>query len=707
MHTTGGFRKGSRWAGLALALPAAAVLGERIAYPPAPRGAVVDDYHGSQVADPYRWLEEDSPRRAAWLDGEERLTAERLARLPARETIRARLAALSSASSTEVPRREGESLFFAAQAGEAQQAAFYVSDLAGSKPRVVVDPSRISPDGSLAVRDFLVSPGGRRVAFSEARGGEDVAELRVWDVSSARDLGDSVPGVGNMGTWTLDAAGFFYVRHSPAKPDGARAGRQILYHRVGGPAAADPLIHEFPGEEARWAYTKTSEDGRYALLVAEKGSETELVAMNLGDPLHPDLRAPRFRLLGAQRAFHTPIDFAGDTLYLRTDLDAPRGRIVALDLKEGAAAIPRPLVAESMEVIEDAILAGGKLVVHTLADVQSHLRVYTLDSGSRGEIPLPGIGAVGWPLSGRPSAPDVYYSFASFLEPSTIYVHDLATAESRAFRPPEVRFDAGRYETRQTFIRAKDGARVPVFVVAAKGLRLDGSHPAFLTAYGGYGASLLPAYEPDIPLWLEMGGVYAVANLRGGGEYGEAWHRAGMLEKKQTSFDDFYAAAESLISAGYTSPERLAIYGHSNGGLLIGAAITQRPELFAAAVANAGHYDMLRYPRFTAGSGWVSEYGSPDDPEAFRYLRAYSPLHNVAPGTCYPSTLLLAADHDDRVVPSHSYKFAAALQAAQGCGRPILLRVARDASHSYASREAQLQERADMWAFIAAQTAAR
>jgi prolyl oligopeptidase len=624
--------------------------------------------------------------------------------LAVRAAIRERLAALSSASSTGVPRRVGDSLFFAAQAGDAQQPVFYVSDLAGSKPRVVVDPARISPDGSLAVRDFLESPDGRLVAFSEARGGEDVAELRVWDVASSRDVGDSVPGAGNLGTWTRDAAGFFYVRHSPAKPGGARAGRQILYHRVGAPATADPLIHEFPGEEARWAYTMTSEDGRYALFVAEKGSETELVAMDLGDPLHPDFNAPRFTLLGAQRAFHTPIDFAGDTLYLRTDLDAPRGRVVALDLRKREAAIARQLVAVSSEVIEDAILAGGKLVVHTLADVQSHLRVYGLDGHSRGEIPLPGIGAVGWPLSGRPSAPDIYYSFSSFLEPSTIYRHDLTTRGSRTFRPPEIRFDAGRYETRQTFVRAKDGARVPVFVVAAKGLKLDGSHPAFLTAYGGYGASLLPAFEPDIPVWLEMGGVYAVANLRGGGEYGEAWHRAGMLEKKQTSFDDFYAAAESLISAGYTAPERLAIYGHSNGGLLIGAAITQRPQLFAAAVANAGHYDMLRYSRFTAGSGWVSEYGSPDDPEAFRYLRAYSPLHNVAQGTCYPATLLLAADHDDRVVPSHSYKFAAALQAAQGCDRPILLRVARDASHSYASRQSLLDERADMWAFIAAQT---
>ena len=263
-------------------------------------------------------------------------------------------------------------------------------------------------------------------------------------------------------------------------------------------------------------------------------------------------------------------------------------------------------------------------------------------------------------------------------------------------------FDAGRYETRQVFYRSKDGTRVPMFVTAAKNLKLDGTHPTMLTGYGGYGISREPDYEPDIPLWLEMGGVYAVANIRGGGEYGEGWHRAGMLERKQNSFDDFLSAAEYLIAERYTAPGKLAIYGHSNGGLLVGAAITQRPDLFAAAVANAGHYDMLRYHKFTVGAGWVSEYGSPDDPTAFPYLRAYSPLHNVRAGACYPATLLLAADHDDRVVPSHSYKFAAALQGAQGCDPPVLLRVATNASHSYASRQAQIAERSDMWAFVTA-----
>ena len=303
-------------------------------------------------------------------------------------------------------------------------------------------------------------------------------------------------------------------------------------------------------------------------------------------------------------------------------------------------------------------------------------------------------------MSGRLQSPELFYAFASFLAPSTVYRHDVRTGGSSAFRPARLPFEPGEYETRQVFFASRDGTRVPMFLTGAKNTKRDGTHPVLLTGYGGYGANLQPSYQPDIPLWLESGGIYAVANLRGGGEYGEAWHRAGMLDRKQNSFDDFIAAAEYLIAEGYTVRERLAIYGHSNGGLLIGAAITQRPDLFAAAVANAGHYDMLRYHRFTAAAAWVAEYGSPDDPTAFTYLRAYSPLHNVRGGACYPATLLLAADHDDRVVPSHAYKFAAALQAAQSCPRPILLRVAADASHSYASRTTQIEERADMWTFI-------
>jgi prolyl oligopeptidase len=689
-----------------LALSTATLGGQPLVYPAAPRADVIDDYHGVEVADPYRWLEDAADLRTRdWLAAEQRLTAEALGGLADRTAIRRRLEALSSTTWTGVPWREGGRLFFEVSDGKAQQPVLYVQDGAASEPRVAVDPNRISPDGAIAVRDFSVSPDGRRVAFLEARGGEDLAEVRVVDLATDRELGESIPGVVNSVCWAPDAGGFFYIVPGAPPPgapaDAARLGKRVLYHRLGRPLGEDRLIKAF-GAEARWVYCMTSADGRYALFVAEEGSESEFVALALGDPRRPDVAAAPFALLAGQHAFHTPIDFSGDTLFVRTDLDAPRGRVAALDLRQGSRAGLRPILGESSDVIDNAVLAGDRIVLHVLRDVQSHLLLYTLAGEPRGEIALPGIGAVGWPLYSRASSPELYYSFASFLSPATVYRCEVTRGPCAPFRPPRLAFDASPYETRQVFLPSKDGTRVPMFVTARKGLRLDGTHPAFLTAYGGYGSSLLPGFEPDVALWLEMGGVYAVANLRGGGEYGEAWHRAGMLGRKQTSFDDFFAAAEHLIASGYTAAHRLAIYGHSNGGLLIGAAITQRPELFAAAVANAGHYDMLRYHRFTAGAGWISEYGSPDDPTAFAALHAYSPLHNVRAGACYPATLLLAADHDDRVVPSHAYKFAAALQSAQACDRPVLLRVAVDASHSYASREVELDERADRWAFIAA-----
>jgi prolyl oligopeptidase len=353
-------------------------------------------------------------------------------------------------------------------------------------------------------------------------------------------------------------------------------------------------------------------------------------------------------------------------------------------------------------VLEWATVAGDRLAVQYLVDVTSRLRLFALDGRPAGEVALPGIGALGWPVNGRHSTPEVLYSFRSFLSPGTVYAYDLRTGTSTAIHPPRVPFDAGAHETRQVFYPSKDGTRVPMFLTARKGLRLDGGNPVMLTAYGANGIVVGPSYRPDIPLWLELGGVYAVANLRGGGEYGEEWHRAGNLERKQTSYDDFIAAAEYLIAQRYTTPARIAITGHSSGGLLIGAVMTQRPDLFAVALPSAGHYDMLRYHTFTVGAGWIPEYGSADDPAAFGWLYAYSPLHHVRPGTCYPATLILAAEHDRTVVPAHSYKFAAALQAAQGCERPILLRMASDASHAYESAAGAIAERADMWAFVAA-----
>jgi prolyl oligopeptidase len=700
-------RSGSRWIPLLFGIAfAEALVAQPLAYPAAHRESVSDDYHGIRVSDPYRWLEQlDGRRTLEWIAAENRLTSGYFSRIRDRETIRRRLDSLWNSPRTDVPWREAGDLFFVANTGQQPQPALYRQTSREDSPTLVFDPNRISPDGSIAVRDYQISPDGRLLAYWRSRGGADVGETRVRDLASGRDLSDVVHDTLTSVCWSRDEGGFFYVR-GPTPAGGDPAQKRVFYHSIGRPQSEDHLVHDWKGN-ARWVYCMLADDGRRALIVVEQGTESEMNVVDLVDPKRPHVTARIVRLLRGSPGFHTPIDTVGSTLYVRTTLEAPNRRVIALDLEQGADARPRTIIPESSEAIADAVIAGDRIVVHYLADAKSRLRVFALDGRPEGEIPLPGIGAVGWPLSARHSTSELFYSFESFLAPRTVYRYDPVARTSIALRPPRLRFDPGKYETRQVFYESKDGTRIPMFVTASKDVKLDGTNPTLLTGYGGYGVSREPGYEPDVPLWLQLGGVYAVANIRGGGEYGEEWHRAGMLERKQNSFDDFIAAAEYLVSRRYTRPERLAIYGHSNGGLLIGAVITQRPDLFAAAVANAGHYDMLRYDRFTAGAGWVTEYGSPMDPTAFRSLRAYSPLHNVRTGACYPATLMLAADHDDRVVPSHSYKFAAALQAAQGCARPILLRVATDASHSYASGRTQRAERTDLWAFIVSRLGVR
>ena len=680
-------------------------------YPATHRDSVVDDYSGTSVADPYRWLEQlDSPSTADWVKAQARLTSNYLGRIPERAAIRHRLTALWNFSRTDVPWREAGRLFYVENTGLQHQSVLYGQTTLRDAPRRVLDPQEISPDGSIAVQDFAVSPDGRWLAYSMSPGGADAGETHLRELSTGHEPGDVVRGAWGTACWTYDGGGFFYMRPPAPKPgqaaDAPRVEKQLFYHILGQPQAQDRLLHEWK-DNYRWLYCMMSDDGRRAIIVAERGEGSWLYTIDLGDPKAPVLSAALVPLLGDREARHTPMGTVGNTLYVVTDLDAPRGRVIALDLTEGEAARPRTVIAESPEVIQGATVAGDRLAVHYLVDVKSRLRLFTLDGRPAGDVALPGIGAVGWALNGRNSAPELLYSFTSFLSPTTAYRYDLRSGTSTPFRPPRVPFNTAPYETRQVFYTSKDGTRVPMFITAKKTLRQDGTNPTLLTGYGGYGAIRGPSYQADIALWLEMGGVYALANIRGGGEYGEEWHRGGSLERKQNSFDDFIAAAEYLVHRRYTAPAKLAIYGHSNGGLLVGAVMTQRPDLFAVALANAGHYDMLRYHKFTVGAGWIPEYGSPDNPADFRYLRAYSPLHNVRNGTSYPATLLLAADHDDRVVPSHAYKFAAALQAAQGCNRPILLRVASNASHSYASQAEAIAELTDMWGFVAARLGVR
>ena len=669
----------------------------RLVYPAAPKGDVVDRYHGHDVPDPYRWLEDaTSAQSAAWLAQEASLTSAELARLPGRERIRSRLDVHMRYRRPNVPWREAGKLYWTETREGDEQAVLCGADTPGGKAHVVFNPNQLSPDGSIEMGDFVVSPDGKYLAYRAARGGADAGEIRVHDLSTGTDTGDAVSGYNAC--WTRDSRGFFYARSFRSDSDpNARGGVRAFYHRRGDAPDSDRRVMEFDAR-AGWLYFMVSEDGRYAALVAEEGTVSEVYSVDL----KAGHDAATVEILAGEETFYTPLDWVGHTFYLRSKLNAPRSRVIAVDLRDGAKATAREVIPESGDVITDAIITADRIVINYLSDVHSRLKVFTLDGSPAGEITLPGLGSVGWPLSARPSTPELFFSFDSFLSPASLRTCDVRALTTTVLQSSPVSFDAGKYETRQIFYASRDGTRVPMFVTAAKGVELDGSHPVFLTAYGGYGATMDPGFSPDVPLWLEMGGIYVLANIRGGGEYGEAWHEAGMLAQKQTSFDDFIAAADYLIANGYTRRGKIAIYGHSNGGLLMGAVLAQRPDLWGAVVANAGHYDMLRYHRFTAGASWVGEYGSADDASQFDYLRAYSPLQNVKSGTCYAPTLLLAADHDDRVVPAHAYKFAAALQTAQACDAPVLLRVAKDASHSYSSRQATIAERVDMWSFIAA-----
>jgi prolyl oligopeptidase len=515
-------------------------------------------------------------------------------------------------------------------------------------------------------------------------------------------------------SWTKDGKGFFYTRF-PAPPPGqvltaAALDGKIYYHTVGTPDSRDRLIFQRPDRPDWYEGAFVTDDGHYLFITLNHGTDPEnlLYYADLGNPMHPDLRARIRPVNTSDDAEYSVAGNIGDTIFIQTTKDAPNRRIISMILPDTSLADAKTVVPETRNNIETSLVAGDRVVVQTLEDVQSHVRMYDAGGGLVDSVALPGIGAVGG-LSGRAGQPEIFYSFASYLAPTTVYRYDFATRQSTAFSPlpRKALFDASPYETKQVFYQSKDGTRIPMFITARKDLKLDGSHPTILYAYGGFDIATLPSYSPTVAMWLEHGGVYAVANIRGGSEYGEAWHHAGRLDKKQNVFDDFAWAAKYLIAQKYTSPRHLSIEGYSNGGLLVGATEEQHPELFAAAYAGAGVMDMLRYQKFSAGVGWVPEYGSSDDSTQFQYLIKYSPVQNVKPGTCYPATIVTTADHDDRVVPGHSYKFTAAMQAAQACSRPILIRVETQTSHGYMPTDKRIAQQADIVAFLGWETGMR
>ena len=692
-------------AALALAAGPARAAAQAIAYPTAPRDTVVDVYFGTRVPAPYRWMEElGSPATRTWIAAENQLTDARLSAMPEPTRFRERLTRLWNYPRTGVPSREAGRLYYRENSGLQRQSVLYSRASVDAPPRVVLDPNALSADGSLALQGYSVSPDGRYLAYGLAEGGSDLQHWVVRDLSNDRATGDTVRNLKfTSANWTHDSRGFFYTRYAtPEKGkelSGASTGARVYYHALGTSQAEDRLIYERPDQPRAFLGASVSEDGRYLwLYVSAGGTENELWYKDLRDPARPALGAPVLPVSARADAEFSPLGNVGDTLFLQTSLDAPNRRIVAVALPDSARAHWRTVVPEGKEVIENSTLAGGRVAVQTLQDVKSRLSLFDLGGRPAGEIPLPGIGTVSG-LGGRVDTPELWYAFASYLTPGTVYRYDLASGRTQTFAAPKLTFDPSAYAIRQVFYPSKDGTKVPMFIVARKDVQLDGTHPTLLYAYGGFDISMLPSFSPVVAGWLEEGGVYAVANLRGGGEYGEAWHSAGMREKKQNVFDDFIAAAQYLIDQRYTSTPHLAVMGGSNGGLLVGAVMTQRPELFGVALPEVGVMDMLRYQKFTGGAFWVPEYGSSDVEGDFRYLIEYSPLQNVREGTCYPPTLLTTADHDDRVVPSHTYQFTAALQQAQACANPILLRVETEGSHGYRPTDKQIAEAADQLGF--------
>jgi prolyl oligopeptidase len=589
--------------------------------------------------------------------------------------------------------------------GLQNQSVLFVQPSLQAEPRVLLDPNTLSADGTVSVGPLAVSEDGKLLAYGVASGGSDWREFRVRDVDSGRDLPDVLKWSKFSGAaWTHDGKGFFYSRYP--EPEGnaltsANKNHRLYYHRVGTPQSEDVLVYERP-DEPDWGFgAEVTEDGRYLVIEVWKGSDrrNRTYLKDLGDARNPRLDGEVVKLLDDFDAGYGFIGNDGPVLYFRTDQDAARGRVIAIDLRSPARASWRTVIAQGDDAMQGVGIIGGKLVASYLHDASTRIRVYEKDGTPVRELELPGLGSAGF--GGDPDDPEMFYSFSSYTQPGAIYRQDVRTGETTLFWRPAIAFDASPYVTEQVFYQSRDGTRVPMFITRRRDIALDGSHPTLLYAYGGFNIPSTPGYSTTVAVWLEMGGVYAVANLRGGGEYGEDWHQAGMLGKKQNVFDDFIAAGEYLVSKGYTSPQKLAIAGGSNGGLLVGAVVNQRPDLFGAALPAVGVMDMLRYHKFTIGWGWASEYGSSDDPEAFRWLHAYSPLHNIKPGTRYPAVLVTTGDHDDRVVPGHSFKYAAALQAAQAGEKPVLIRIETRAGHGGGKpTQMQIEETADRWSFL-------
>lgn len=665
----------------------------------------VDDFHGTSVADPYRWLEDDvreSKDVAAWVEAQNKVTFGYLKQIPDRDAIEKRITELWNYERFSVPTRAGGRYYFFRNDGLQNQSVLYMQPTLDAEPMVLMDPNQWSDDGTVALATVEFSDDGRYAAYGIQDGGSDWRTWKVMDIKTRRLMPDVLEWVkfSNV-VWTPDSKGFFYARYD-APEEGAEfqslnLNQKVYYHRVNTTQSEDRLVYERP-DQPKWGFgIDVSEDGRYLILSVWKGTD-DRYRIVVDDLTKPD--QPPFELIDNFDYEYTFVGNDDTVLYFQTNRDAPRRRVIAIDLQNPKVDQWKEVISETDDTLTSVDIVGDHFLATYLQDAKSLVKQYSMKGDHVRDVKLPGIGSARG-FSGDRDNPETFYSFSSFATPPSIYRYDVATGESQLLRQAKVDFDPDDYQTKQVFFESKDGTKVPMFITHRKGLQQDGSNPVLLYGYGGFNISLTPRFSVSRLAWMEMGGVFAMPNLRGGGEYGEPWHKAGTKLQKQNVFDDFIAAAEWLIDNKYTTSSQLAIQGGSNGGLLVGACMTQRPELYGACLPAVGVMDMLRFHQFTAGRFWVDDYGCAENPDEFKALFAYSPLQNLKSGVSYPPTLVTTADTDDRVVPGHSFKFAATLQKFHKGPNPVLIRIETRAGHGAGKPTAKvIEEVADQWAFL-------
>jgi prolyl oligopeptidase len=688
---------------LAIIINTLTARGDTLSYPDSKPGKTVDTLHDIKVPDPYRWLEDlNSDQTSTWVKAQNSLTDSYLDAIPGRQALENHLTKLWNVERLGVPSFEGGSYFFSKNNGLQNQSVLYSSKSLDLEPTVLLDPNKLSKDGTVALNSYEVSPDGKYLAYSTSASGSDWVEWKVREISSRKDLSDHLKWSKFSGvSWAKNSKGFYYGRF-PTPKDGEEMMAQnihkkIYFHEIGKPQSEDLLVYERSNQPKQGLYAWVTEDGKYLLIQVSQGTDTK------NGLFYKDLSNSTSKVIELLSSFDASYDFItnlGSKFIIRTDLNAPKQKVISIDVNEPLSVRWETIIPESTETLRSVSHIGGLFIANYLKDARTEIRRFKTDGNSLPPVKLPGLGTASG-FEGKSDQNETFYYFTSFTSPGAVYRYDVTRNASTLLKAPKTQFDRDHYESRQIFATSRDGTKIPMFIVSKKNLKLDGNNPTLLYAYGGFNISLRPSYSPATIAWLDLGGIYVMANLRGGGEYGEEWHEAGMKLKKQNVFDDFIACAEHLISNKFTTSKKLSIAGGSNGGLLVGACMVQRPELYGACLPAVGVMDMLRFHKFTIGWAWQAEYGKPEDPEDFKNLLTYSPYHNLKPSN-YPATMVITSDHDDRVVPSHSYKFAAALQSAQNGFAPTLIRIESKAGHGAGTPTSKrIEAIVDKYAFLA------